>query len=480
MAATSHPLATLAALNVLQDGGNAMDAAVAACAVQGVVEPQSTGIGGDCFVLLSTGGGEVIAFNGSGRAPAAAAPEWFQAQGIAEIERQTPHSVTIPGAVDAWSQLLRDHGTRDLGALLQPAIAFARDGYPVHARVAFDWAREAGLLSQDPAAARIFLPDGRPPAVGSLHRQPELAATLECIAEQGRAGFYEGPVAEDMVAYLHGLGGLHTLGDFTDARGDYVTPIKTEYRGHEVYECPPNGQGIVALQILNILSGLPAGSRDPLSVERLHGLIEATRLAYRDRDDLIADPAKARVPVERLLSEGHAAELRGRISPERAMTPPVAEKAAVHADTVYLCVVDKDRNAVSFINSVSRHAGQGRPHGHALRRHGRAVPGHGPRLFPGQRAGLRPGPAGGPGPAPAFRPARKPGRGGKRRAGGDRGRAGASGPRIRPAGEAHRRRPGDPHRLGERRPHRGLGPAQGRLRAGLLRALRLRPRPGLS
>jgi gamma-glutamyltranspeptidase/glutathione hydrolase len=254
---------------------------------------------------------------------------------------------------------LRDHGTRDLGALLQPAIAFARDGYPVHARVAFDWAREAGLLSQDPAAARIFLPDGRPPAVGSLHRQPELAATLECIAEQGRAGFYEGPVAEDMVAYLHGLGGLHTLGDFTDARGDYVTPIKTEYRGHEVYECPPNGQGIVALQILNILSGLPAGSRDPLSVERLHGLIEATRLAYRDRDDLIADPAKARVPVERLLSEGHAAELRGRISPERAMTPPVAEKAAVHADTVYLCVVDKDRNAVSFINSVFHSFGSG-------------------------------------------------------------------------------------------------------------------------
>ena len=360
MAATSHPLATLTALNVLQDGGNAMDAAVAACAVQCVVEPQSTGIGGDCFVLLSpSGGGEVIAFNGSGRAPAAATPDWFRAQGIAAIERQSPHSVTIPGAVDAWSQLLRDHGTRDLGALLRPAIAVARDGYPVHGRVAFDWAREAGLLRQDPTAARIFLPGGRAPAAGERHRQPELAATLECIAEQGRDGFYTGPVAEDMVAYLHGLGGLHRMADFADARGDYVTPIKTDYRGREVYECPPNGQGIVALEMLNILSGLPADSRDPLSVERLHMMIEAARLAYRDRDDLIADPAKTQVPVARLLSEAHAAELRDRIAPGRAMAPPVTEKAATHADTVYLCVVDKDRNAVSFINSVFGSFGSG-------------------------------------------------------------------------------------------------------------------------
>ncbi len=357
MAATSHPLATQTAIRILQDGGNAMDAAVAACAVQCVVEPQSTGIGGDCFVLFAPGGGprgdaEVVAFNGSGRAPAAATAEWYQEHGIAEIERNSPHAVTVPGAVDAWSRLLEDHGTRSLGELLQPAIAFARDGYPIHERVAFDWRLEADLLARDSTAKRIFLPDGRAPAVGSVHRQPELAATLGRIAEEGRDGLYRGPVAEDIVTYLNGLGGLHTLDDFAAAGGEYVTPIKTDYRGHTVFECPPNGQGVIALQILNVLSGYDLAAMDPLSAERLHLEIEAARLAYQDRNTFVADPRQAEVPVEALLSEARAAELRAAIRPDRRLAELPPSSLPAHADTVYLCVVDRDRNAVSFINSV--------------------------------------------------------------------------------------------------------------------------------
>ncbi len=352
MAATSHPLATLAALNVLQDGGNAIDAAVAAAAVQCVVEPQSTGIGGDCFALFAMGGGEVRAINGSGRAPAAISAEDLLAHGIPVIGEQSPHAVTVPGAVDAWARLLEDYGTRSLGALLQPAIAHARDGYPVHSRVAVDWADCVEVLNLDPTAARIFLPDGKPPAVGSLHRQTELAETLERIAKEGRDGFYAGPVAEDIVHHLNHLGGVHSLEDFASARADYVTPIKTAYRGYEVYECPPNGQGIVALEMLNILSGFELSALEPLSPQRLHLEIEATRLAYRDRDDLLADPDKAEVPVEEILSDARAAALRERIDPKRAMGVLPPNGLPRHRDTVYISVVDRERNAVSFINSL--------------------------------------------------------------------------------------------------------------------------------
>ena len=360
MAATSHPMATLAAVGVLQDGGNAMDAAVAACAVQCVVEPQSTGIGGDCFVLYAPrGGAEVIAFNGSGRAPAAARAEWFREQGIHTIEQHSPHAVTVPGAVDAWWQLLRDHGTRELGALLEPAIRYARGGYPVQARIHYDWTHEVDLIRRDPNTARVFLPDGRLPAVGSRHRQAKLADTLERIARAGRDGFYAGPVAEDIVSYLQSLGGLHTLDDFAEARGEYVTPIKTVYRGYEVHECPPNGQGVTALQILNILSGLLPDVDDPLSAERLHYEIEAARLAYHDRNNLVSDPAQVDVPVDILLSQAYAENLRARIRPDRAIAELPPSPVPAHADTVYLCVVDRDRNAVSFINSLYHPFGSG-------------------------------------------------------------------------------------------------------------------------
>ena len=218
IAATSHPLSSITAIDVLKSGGNSLDAAVAAAAVQGVVEPQSTGIGGDCFIFYSPGGsGDIIAYNGSGRAPAAAAPEWFQEQGITEIRQTMPHAVTIPGTIDAWDRLIQDHGTKNLGELLQPAIAFARDGYAITPRVSFDWHQSENLIRQDKNATKLFLPDDRPLRVGEIHRQPALAATLEKIAKQGREVFYTGQVAADIVEYLQSLGGLHTMEDFATA-----------------------------------------------------------------------------------------------------------------------------------------------------------------------------------------------------------------------------------------------------------------------
>jgi gamma-glutamyltranspeptidase/glutathione hydrolase len=360
MAATSHPLSTLAAIEVLKSGGNAMDAAVAGCAVQCVVEPQSTGIGGDCFVLYAPGGEDnVLAYNGSGRAPARATAEWFQQQGIRKIDSHTPHAVTVPGAIDAWTRLITDHGSRDIRELLQPAIRLANEGYPVHPRVAFDWALAEATIQNDPETTRIFMPDGRPISVGAMHRQPALGSTLARIAEKGRDGFYEGPVAEDVVARLNALGGLHTLEDFASAQGEYVTPIRTPFRGYDVLECPPNGQGIIALLILNIVSELGKPETDPLSVARLHLMVEATRLAYRDRNAFVADPTLANVPVEWLLSKAHAGELRRSIRAEQALENVPATLMPAHEDTIYLCVVDKDRNAVSFINSLFQSFGSG-------------------------------------------------------------------------------------------------------------------------
>ena len=392
MAATSHSLATLTALDVLRDGGNAMDAAVAACAVQGVVEPQSTGIGGDCFVLYAPeGGSDIVAFNGSGRAPQAATAQWYANQGIEKIERLTPHAVTVPGAVDAWAQLLRDHGTRSLGDLLQPAIRFARDGFAVTERVFVDWSAEVEALSHDPNTAALYLPGGAVPALGSVQRQTALAASLERIAEEGRDAFYKGAIAEDLVAHLRSLGGLHTLEDFASAGGQYVDPIKNTYKGHDIYECPPNGQGVIALLLLNILSGFDLTSMDPLGAERLHLEIEATRLAYQTRDAHLADPDQAEVPLEQLLSADYAAELRGRIKTDRASVAPAPAPVAAHADTVYITVVDKDRNAVSFINSLFSSFGSGitGPNsGVVLHNRGRAFsldPDHPNCIAPGKR-----------------------------------------------------------------------------------------------
>lgn len=360
MAATSHPLSTLAAISTLQSGGNAMDAAITACAVQCVVEPGSTGIGGDCFALyMPRGKGKVVAFNGSGRLPAAATLEaYHKAVGDKAIPRQSPFAVTIPGAIDAWHQLLRDHGTRSLGEVLKPAIALAHDGYAISERVHVDWVEQEPLLGADPGAARMLLAGGKAPATGSVHRQPELARTLELIAAGGRDAFYTGSVAADIVDYLRSLGGLHTLSDFAEAKGDYVTPISTGFRGHQIWECPPNGQGIVALLILNILSGFKTKG-SPVSLERYHREIEATRLAYAVRNAALADPAMAEVPVADLLSSSLADRLRAMIVAGKRIDSLPAYMPPKHSDTVYITVVDKDRNAASFINSTFNTFGSG-------------------------------------------------------------------------------------------------------------------------
>lgn len=352
MAATSHPFATLTAITILQAGGNAMDAAIAACAVQCVVEPGSTGIGGDCFALYAPKGGDrVIAFNGSGRTPAALTLDWFEERGLSDVPRQSPASVTIPGAIDAWTTLHRDHGRLPFADVLAPAIRAAEEGYAITPRVHRDWTLEESLLSSSEAGKSIFLPEGRAPRIGQIHRQPQLAETLRRIASEGRDGFYSGPVAEDMASHLQSLGGLHTLEDFAAAKGEYVTPVTTDFRGYTVHECPPNGQGIIALMIMNILSRFDA-THPPQSPDRLHIEIEATRLAYAARDSWLADPSTADVPVEEMLSDALADRLAAMIDLSRALTELPAFEMPLHRDTVYITVVDEERNAVSFINSI--------------------------------------------------------------------------------------------------------------------------------
>ncbi len=360
MACTSHPLSSQAAIDILKAGGNALDAAVTACAVQCAVEPESMGIGGDCFCLYApAGAGVPIAYNGSGRAPAAATPEWFRQQGIRALERQMPHSVTVPGAVEAWHHLVEDYGTHSFGSLLQHAIRYAREGYPIAPRVHFDFSNQVALLRSDEDAARVFLPDGKVPKLGKLHRQPELAATLEKIAEEGPDGFYRGEVAADIVEKLQSKGGLHTLEDFAAAQGEYVTPVSTDFRGYRVFECPPNGQGIIALLLLNIMSGIEVEGRTPITADRLHLEIEACKQVYAQRNLYVADPAMADVDIDRLLSEELADELRRSISPALMAPAAAGFDMPAHQDTVYITVVDKDRNACSFINSLFSNFGSG-------------------------------------------------------------------------------------------------------------------------
>ena len=362
MAATSMPAATLAALDVLRAGGNALDAAVAAVSVLCVIEPQSTGIGGDCFCLYAPAGtGKVYALNGSGRAPAAANIDWFESHQIRGIENTSAHSVTVPGAVSAWETLLARFGTKELHELLQPAIRYAENGWPVHSKVSWDWAGVEGKLRKN--GTHRFLPNGTTPKPGDIFRQPELAETLRQIARYGARAFYEGPVAADIVATLRARGGLHTEEDFANGlRGaEFVDPISLGWNGHEVYQCPPNGQGLLVLMMLGILEGMPKND-GPSGLIRAHRHIEAARLVYRDRDAFLADPGFEDVPVKKLLSREYLASLRGLISDTEALRDlPAAGEALQppHRDTVYLCVVDKDGNACSFINSLFQSFGSG-------------------------------------------------------------------------------------------------------------------------
>ncbi|MGI9373096.1 MAG: gamma-glutamyltransferase [Hyphomicrobiales bacterium] len=359
MAATSSPLATLAAIDILRKGGNAADAAVCASAVMCVTEPHMTAIGGDCFCLVGLPDGRVEGLNASGRASANATEDWLSASGLSEIVETNPHSVTLPGAIDGWDQLLKRHGTMELGAVLHPAIEMARDGVPVTPRVAHDWAALADKLAQDLGASEHYLIDGRAPVAGEIHAVPALARSLEIIAESGRDAFYQGEIAEDIVETLKARGGLLTMDDFAATNADWVEPISTQWCGQDVLEIPPNGVGLTALIALNILGHFDLSAFHPLSVERIHLQTEAIRMAFVARNRHIADPAFADLPIDELLSNEFAAEVAAQISLDEAVAEPENAVPRPGSDTVYLTVVDKDRMAVSFINSIFGGFGSG-------------------------------------------------------------------------------------------------------------------------
>ncbi len=358
MAATSMPQATLAAIECLRAGGNALDAAVAAAGVLAVVEPQSTGIGGDVFCLFKPAGKPVIALNGSGRAPAGTSMDTLEAAGITALSQSSPHTVTIPGAVGAWELLLKTYGRKGLDEVLRPAIGYAEHGYVVSPRVHADWALSVPKLRETGAAS--LLVDGGAPKIGTVIRQPALAATLRKIAAQGAKAFYQGEVAAGLVAELRARGGFHTEADFAAGAhaAMFVEPIRGGFAGRDIWECPPNGSGVIALMLLGILDGFGPAAGGPLDPLRVHRHIEAARLVYRDRDAFLADPAQADVPVAHLLSQGYLDGLRALIDDDRAMDP-MPPPGALHRDTVYLAVVDEDGNACSFINSLFESFGSG-------------------------------------------------------------------------------------------------------------------------
>ncbi len=357
MVATPHYLATLAGLRVLQDGGNAVDAAIAANAVLAVVYPHMCGIGGDAFFLIWEPKEErFLALNGSGRAPAALSAEELRRRRYTAVPAKGPWGVTVPGVVDAWCVVLERCGTRSLAELLQPAIAYAERGFPVSPQLAEAIALEAERFRVQPAAADQFLPGGQPPRPGQILRQPALAATLRQIAEGGRESFYRGPIAEAIVAAVRQAGGAMTLDDLAEHRSDWVEPLRASYRDVEIVELPPNTQGITALELFNIVEGFPIAELGWGSSDLLHHLLEAKKLAFADRDRYLGDPAFVDVPVARLLDKGYAASLRQRIDPERATVPPAPNW---DNDTIALCVVDRDGRAVSLIQSLYNSFGSG-------------------------------------------------------------------------------------------------------------------------
>lgn len=337
---------------MLAQGGNAVDAGLAALAVQCVVDPLMTGIGGDCFALYAPAGGAVKALNGSGRAPKAATVAALKAAGLeGEIPQTSVHAITVPGAVSAWCLLHADHGSKPLAEIFAAAIDYAENGFPVSARVALDWADNAQIIGGDAHAGAHFLPGGLPPVEGSRFAQPLLAERFREIALSGAAAFYEGEAAAKMVAHLQSLGGLHVQEDFSSARegAEWVDPISVNYRGYEVHECPPNGQGLAALLILRILEGFDVAAMS--EADRIHLNAEATKLAYHHRDALIADPAHCPGVAEELLSDAVVETLRARIDMTRASTPVLWDEPE-HKDTIYLCVVDAEGNKLSLINSI--------------------------------------------------------------------------------------------------------------------------------
>lgn len=353
MVATSNPLASQAGLAILRAGGNAADAAIASAAVLNVTEPASTGVGGDCFALYyDAKTKQVSALNGSGRAPAALKLDDLLADGYTTIPERSPHAVTVPGAVAGWHEMLTKYGTMTLKDVLVDAIHYARDGYPVHPVFGAAWQATESFLRQS-VNTEEYLPNGGAPKIGQIVKLPGLAKTLQGIADGGPEAFYSGSVAGAIVSTLQSLGSKMTHEDLKQHRSTWDDPISTDYRGIEVFEHPPNGQGLAALQALNVASGWELGEMAWDSPERLHLMVEAMRLAFADARQYITDMASNNpTPVKALLSKEYAAQRRSLVSADRAMLPPEYGRPLGGTNTVYLSVVDGQGNACSFINSL--------------------------------------------------------------------------------------------------------------------------------
>jgi len=357
MCATSHPLAAKVAVDLLSAGGNAVDAAVGAAVLLGICEPQMAGLGGDCFALVKRpGSDDIIGLNASGRAPAGLSAAALREKGHAAMPLHDAAAVTVPGAVDGFCRLQGDMGRLDMGEVLAPAIRYAEEGVPIAPRVARDLGDCGPHLSG--VAQNDYLPGGKIPTVGQIFRAPKQAEVLRRIARDGRKAFYEGEVATDMVASLRALGGSHTQEDFAATACDYVTPLRNGYKGTELVELPPNGQGATAMLLTNILSHFDLPGMDPFGAERTHIEAEATKLAYDARNRFLAD-ADYTTRLAHMLDPDTAAGLAALIDPAHAMPDPAARSEAVHKDTVYLTVVDRDRMAVSLIYSIFHGFGSG-------------------------------------------------------------------------------------------------------------------------
>jgi len=359
MVATSQPLAANAGLSIVQKGGNAFDAAIATAAVLTVVEPMQTGLGGDMFALLyNQQNKKVEAINGSGRAPFKANREYYLAKGYTEMPSSGILSVTTPGTVDGWAEILEKHGTMTFAEVLQPAIEYAEHGFPVSEIIAEQWKRSESLLQQNKEAREQYLINGKAPREGDFFKIPQLANTLMKIAKDGKDAFYQGEIAREIADYVAEHDGLLNYEDLATHRSTWVEPITTNYKGYDVYQLPPNGQGVVTLSMLNMLENFDLEKMEHNSPEYIHLITEIKKLAFADRDAYISDPDFSPSPVDKMLNRDYAAircELIDDLQ-QREHSDPGFELVG---DTIYLTVVDKDRNVISFINSIFTPFGSG-------------------------------------------------------------------------------------------------------------------------
>ena len=354
MAATSQPLATQVALDVLKKGGSAMDAAIAANAVLGLVEPASCGIGGDVFAIVwSAKEQKLYGLNGSGRAPQSLTIDYFMDKGLSYVPFYGPLPVSVPGCVDGWFTLHEKFGRLPMEDILQPAIDYGNNGFPVSEVIAYEMASSYEALKDQPGFAQTYMPKGRPPVKGEVFVNKDLANTYELIAKKGRDAFYKGSIAKTIDSYMKKHGGFLSYEDLASHTSNWVTPVSINYRGYDVWELPPNGQGTAALQMLNILEGFDIAKMGFGSAEYLHVLTEAKKLAYEDRAKFYADPEFNKIPLETLLSDAYAAERRNLIDLNKAANSyPAGDMEIETGNTTYLTVGDKDGNIVSLIQSI--------------------------------------------------------------------------------------------------------------------------------